>query len=53
MLVVRWWRQDGNPDAGASLPPLQQMDRPAENAVEEGGEGKGMESGQMPIRESV
>jgi len=47
MLEVRRLRQDGSPDAGASLPPLQQVERPAENALERGGESKGMEDRQM------
>ena len=33
MLVVRRRRQDGGPDAGTPLPPLQPMERPAEDAV--------------------
>jgi hypothetical protein len=48
MLMVRRRRQDGGPDAGASLPPLQPMERPAENALERGGERNWMESGQFP-----
>jgi len=46
-------RQDGGPDAGTSLPPLQPMERPAEDALERGGESNGMESGQMPTRASL
>ena len=53
VLVVRRRKQDGGPDAVTSLPPLQPMERPAENAQEEGGEGKGMESRQMPTRASL
>jgi len=53
MLVVRWRRQDGSPDAGASLPPLQPMERPAEDALEKGGNSDGMKSGQMPTPESI
>jgi len=47
MLVVR---RDRGPDAGAPLPPLQPVERPAESTLESGGEGNGMESGQMPTR---
>jgi hypothetical protein len=43
----------GGPDAGTSLPPLQPMERPAENALERGGESDGMESGQMPTRANL
>jgi hypothetical protein len=46
-------RQDGGPEAGTSLPPLQPMERPAEDALERGGESNGMESGQMPTRASL
>jgi len=53
MLVVQQRRQDGGPDAGASHPPLQPMERPAENALERGGESNGMESGQMPTGASL
>ena len=53
MLVVRRWRQDGGPDAGTPLPPLQPLERPAENTVESGGKGEGLESGQMPTRADV
>jgi len=52
MLVVRRRKQDG-PDAGTSLPPLQPMEKPAENALERGGKSDGMESGQMPTRASL
>jgi len=51
--VVRRRRQDGGPDAGTPLPPLQPMERPAKNALERGGESNGMESGQMPTRASL
>jgi hypothetical protein len=34
-------------DAGASLPPLQPMERPAEDALEDGGKGHRLESEQM------
>jgi hypothetical protein len=53
MLVVRRRKQDSGLDAGTSLPPLQPMERPAENALERGGESDGMESGQMPTRASI
>jgi len=48
MLVVRRRRQDGGPDVGTPLPPLQPVERPAKNAMEGGGKGDGLESGQMP-----
>jgi len=47
MLVV--WRDCG-PDAGAPLPPLQQMERPAEDTLENSGTDNRLESGQMPAR---
>jgi len=47
VLVVR---RDDNTDAGAPLSPLQPVERPSENALESGGEGDGLESGQMPTR---
>ena len=47
MLVVR---REGGPDAGAPLPSLQPVKRPAESTLDSGGEGNGMESGQMPTR---
>jgi len=47
MLVV--WRDCG-PDAGAPLPPLQQMERPAENSLENSGTDNRLESGQMLAR---
>jgi hypothetical protein len=50
MLVVRRRRQDGGPDAGTPLPPLQPVERPAESTMEGGGKGDGLESGQMPTR---
>jgi hypothetical protein len=42
MLVVGRRRQDGGPDTGASLPPLQPIERPVEDALERGGESNGM-----------
>jgi len=48
MLVVGRRMQDGRPDTGASLPPLQPIARPAEDALERGGESNGIESGQIP-----
>jgi len=45
MLVV--WRDSG-PDAGAPLPPLQPVERPAESTLEGSWKGDGLESGQMP-----
>jgi len=47
VLVV--WR-DSDPDAGAPLPPLQSVERPAESPLAGGGKGDGLESGQMPTR---
>jgi len=40
------WR-DSVPDAGAPLPPLQPVERSPERTVESGGEGDGLEGGQM------
>jgi len=45
MLVV--WKQNVT-DVGASLPPLQPVERPADRALEGGGKGHRMECGQMP-----
>jgi len=50
MLLVRRWRQDGGPDAGTHLSPLQPLERPAENAMKGGGKSDGLKSGQMPTR---
>jgi len=47
MLVVC---RDSGPDAGAPLPPLQPVERPAESPLESGGKGDGLESRQMPTR---
>jgi len=47
MLVV--WRDSG-PDVGAPLPPLQQMERPAKDTLENRGTNNRLESGQMPAR---
>ena len=44
VLVVR---RDGGPDAGASPPSLQPVEIPAAGALEGGGEGNGLESGQV------
>jgi hypothetical protein len=49
MLVERRRMQAGT-DAGTSLPPLQPMERPAEDALERSGKSDGMESGQIPTR---
>jgi len=43
----RWARRDGGPDAGASPPSLQPVEIPAAGALEGGGEGNGLESGQV------
>jgi hypothetical protein len=53
MLVVRWRQQDGGPDAGTPLPPLQPVERPAEDTVAGGGKGDGLESGQMLTRSGL
>jgi len=45
VLVVR---RRSSADARASIPPLQPMERPAESALEGGGEGHRLASGQMP-----
>jgi hypothetical protein len=45
MLVVQ---TRSSSDAEASLPPLQPIERPADDTVEEGGKGHRQESGQMP-----
>jgi len=48
VLVVRRRRQDGGPDVGTPLPPLQLVERPIKNAMEGNGKGDGLESGEMP-----
>jgi len=48
MLVVRRQRQDGSPDSGTPLPPLQPLESRANNAMEGGGKGDGLECRQMP-----
>jgi len=50
MMVVRRRMQDGGPDAGTPLPPLQPVERPAESTIEGGQQGDGLESGQVPTR---
>ena len=50
MLVVRRCRQDGGPDAGTPLLPLQPVERPAKDTMEGGGKGNGLESWQMQTR---
>jgi len=51
MLVVRRRRrQDGGPDAGTPLPPLQPVERPATDTMEGGGKSDGLEGGQMQTR---
>jgi len=47
MLRVQRW---DTPVTGASLPPLQLVERPAENALEGSREGHRMESEQMLTR---
>jgi hypothetical protein len=47
MLVV-WRDTDPDPDAGATLPPLQLLERPAESTMKGGGKCDGLKSGQMP-----
>jgi len=49
MVVVRR-DSDPDPDAGAPLPPLQPLERPAESTMEGGGKGDRLESGQMTPR---
>ena len=48
MLLLPRWRQDGGPDVGTPLPPVQPVERPIENAMVGGGNGDGLESGPMP-----
>jgi len=45
---MRRQRQDSSPDAETPLPPLQQVERPAESPMEGGGKGDGLQSRQMP-----
>jgi len=45
--VVRKQRQDGGPDVGTPLPPLQPVERPAKDTMEGGGKGDGLECRQM------
>ena len=45
MLVVQ---KGSSTDAGASLPPLQPMERPADDTLEDSGKGHRLESAQMP-----
>jgi len=45
MLVVRRLRQDGGPDAGTPLSPMQPVERSAKEAQERGGESNGVEGG--------
>jgi len=44
-MLVAW--RECIPDAGAPLPPLQQMERPAEVILEDSGTGNTLESGQV------
>jgi len=54
MLVVRRWRrQDGGPDAATPLPPLQPVESPATDTMEGGGKRDGLEGGQMQTRADV
>jgi len=48
MLAVRQPRQDGGPDTGSPLPPLQPVERPTESTMEGGGKGDELESGKVP-----
>ena len=50
MLVVWRDRQEGGPDAGTPLPPLQPVERPANDTTQAGGKGDSLESGQMQTR---
>ena len=45
--------RDSGPDAGATVPPLQPVERPAESSLEGGGKGDGLESRQMPTRAAL
>jgi len=45
MLAVQRRRQNGSPDVGASLPPLQPKERPAKDALEEVGIATGWSAG--------
>jgi len=45
MLVV--W-MECVPDTGAPIPPLQQMEKPAEDTVKDSERGNRLESGQVP-----
>lgn len=42
------WCRDSGPDTGAPLPPLQPVESPAEDYLESGGNGDGLESRPMP-----
>jgi len=42
--------RDCGPDVGAPLPPLQQLERPAEDTLEDSRTDNRLESGQMPAR---
>jgi hypothetical protein len=46
-------RGNGDPCTGASPPPLQPVEIPVVAAVEEGGEGNGLESGLVPAGTGV
>jgi len=45
---MRVVQRGSSTDAGASLPPLQPKERPAEDTVEDSGKGHRLESGEMP-----
>jgi hypothetical protein len=45
MLVVRRRRQDGGPDAGTPLPPLQPVERPAKTLWNPAGKATGWKAG--------
>jgi hypothetical protein len=47
LLVRRRRRQQGGPDTGTPLPPLQPVERLATDPMEGGGKSNGLESGQM------
>jgi len=45
---MRVVQMDSSTDAGASPPPLQPMERSAQDTMEDSGKGHRLESGQMP-----
>jgi len=47
MLVVQRWKQDGGPDGGRPLRPLQLKERPATDTMKGGGKSDGLECRRM------